>query len=85
MADLGPWLITARSAEHADYLIRSRAEQRGLHVTSVEVSDGGGDMWSVTVVVEEPDDVARAAQLNDDTQVLHLGTHRPPQGGDRRE
>jgi hypothetical protein len=78
MADLGPWMITARSAEHAEYLIRSRAEQRGLHVTSISVADGGRDMWSVSVVVEEPDEVARAASLNADTQVLHLDTHRPP-------
>lgn len=76
MADLGPWMITARSAEHAEYLMRSRAEQRGLHVTSVTVADGGGAMWSVAVTVEEPDDVANAARLNDDTQVLHLDTHR---------
>jgi hypothetical protein len=77
MAQLGPWLITARNAEHAEYLIRSRAEQRGLHVTAVGVEGGDGEMWQVTVEVEESAEVGTAAQIGDDTQVFHLDTHRP--------
>jgi hypothetical protein len=76
MAQLGPWMITARNQQHAEYLIRSRAEQRGLHVESVEASGGDADMWSVSVVVTEDEDVGKAAQLGDDTQVFHLDTHK---------
>jgi hypothetical protein len=77
MAELGPWLITARSKEHAEYLVRSRAEQRGVHIESVEATGGDGDMWQVTVTVTEDAEKGQAARLGDDTQVLHFDTHPP--------
>lgn len=76
MADLGPWLITARSKEHAEYLVLSRAEQRGLHVEHIEATGGDGDMWQVTATVTEDAEAGQAARLGDDTQVLHLDLHR---------
>lgn len=78
MADLGPWLITARSKAHAEYLVRSRAEQRGLHVERLEATGGENDMWQVTATVTEDETAGQAAQLGDDTQVLHFETHRFP-------
>jgi hypothetical protein len=66
-------MITARNKEHAEYLVRSRAEQRGVHVSRVDVSGGDGGMWLVSAVVEEPADVGEAARLGDDTQTLHIG------------
>jgi hypothetical protein len=74
MAELGPWMITARNREQAEYLVRSRAEQRGVDLGGVEVSGGSGGMWLVTVTV---DDIAaaEAAQLTQDTQVLHVNGH----------
>jgi hypothetical protein len=75
MAELGPWMITARNKEHAEYLVRSRAEQRGLHVTDIDVSSGSGGMWLVGVTVTDSSEVADAARLDEDTQVLHLGIH----------
>jgi hypothetical protein len=75
MAELGPWLITARSKEHAEYLVLSRAEQRGLHVERVEATGGSGDMWEVTATVKEDAEAGQAARLGDDTQVLHFDTH----------
>jgi hypothetical protein len=32
-------------------------------------------MWLVSVVVSDPVEVAEAARLGDDTQVLHFDTH----------
>jgi hypothetical protein len=80
MADLGPWMITARNKEHAEYLVRSRAEQRGVHISSVDASGGEGDMWLVSVVVTDSPEEGEAARLGDDTQVLHFDTHRRAQG-----
>jgi hypothetical protein len=83
MAELGPWLITARNREHAEYLVRSRAEQRGVTVSHVDISGGEGDMWLVSVVVTDSAETAEAARLGDDTQVLHFDNHPrstpPPQ------
>lgn len=76
MAELGPWLITARSKEHAEYLVRSRAEQRGLHIEHIEASGGDNDMWQVTATVTEDAEAGQAARLGDDTQVLHLDLRR---------
>jgi len=73
MADLGPWMITAHNREHAEYLVRSRAEQRGLHISRLDVSGGEGDMWLVSVEVTESTEAGEAARLEDDTHVLHLG------------
>jgi hypothetical protein len=76
MAELGPWMITARNREHAEYLVRSRAEQRGVDVSRVDVSGGHGGMWLVSVVVTDSAEAGEAARLGDDTQVIHLDTHR---------
>jgi hypothetical protein len=78
MAELGPLLITAHNAAQAEYLVRSRAEQRGIVVSRVEVSGGDRGMWLVTVVVTDGDAVvdATAARLAEDTQVIHLDLHR---------
>lgn len=76
MAELGPWLITARSKAHAEYLVLSRAEQRGVHVEQVEATGGENDMWQVTVSITESAEVGQAARLGDDTQVLHFDNHK---------
>jgi hypothetical protein len=75
MTELGPWMITARSKEQAEYLIRSRAEQRGLHLTALTVSDGASGMWQVSATVSDSAETAAAARLGDDTKVLHLDIH----------
>jgi hypothetical protein len=72
MADLGPWMITAHNAEQAEYVVRSRAEQRGIAISSIEVSGGEGGMWRVTASVTDSATAAEAARLGEDTQVLHL-------------
>jgi acyl dehydratase len=76
MAELGPWMITARNREHAEYLIRSRAEQRGVTIDEVDVSGGEGGMWRVSAVVTGSAEAGAAARLGEDTQVIHLDTHR---------
>jgi hypothetical protein len=78
MATLGPWMITAHNEAQAEYLVRSRAEQRGVTVDQVEVAGGGSGMWLVTVTVADTA-TAEAARLADDTQAIHLETHRPRQ------
>jgi ribosomal protein L18E len=77
MAELGPWMITAHNKEQAEYLVRSRAEQRGVDVSRIDVSGGSGDMWLVTVTVSDAES-AEAARLAEDTQVLHLPSHTRP-------
>jgi hypothetical protein len=77
MTELGPLMITARNAAQAEYVVRSRAEQRGVTVSAVEVSGGDGGMWLVRVTVVDNDKLGDAARLGDDTQAIHLGTHRP--------
>jgi hypothetical protein len=77
MTELGPWMITARNAAQAEYIVRSRAEQRGVDISQVEVSGGEGGMWQVTATASDTEQVGKAARLGDDTQVLHLDTHRP--------
>jgi hypothetical protein len=81
MTDLGPWMITAHNKEHAEYLVRSRAEQRGVHISQVEVAGGQGGMWEVSAVIEDPAEVGEAARLGEDTQALHIGTHGDSQHG----
>jgi hypothetical protein len=78
VTQLGPWMITARNKEHAEYLVRSRAEQRGVHVISIDASGGESGMWTVTAEVSDAPEAAEAARLNEDTQVIHLDTHRQP-------
>jgi hypothetical protein len=83
MAEVGPWMITARTREHAEYLVRSRAEQRGVHVTEVTATGGDNDMWVVTATAADPDQ-ARAARLGDDTGVIHIDTHGGYRGASGR-
>ena len=80
MAEIGPLTITAHNAGQAEYIVRSRAEQRGVAVQGVSVSAAGTGAWAVFVTVSD-DDVAKlaAAELDEDTQVLHFRSHtRPP-------
>lgn len=68
--------VAARSRDQAEYLIRSRAEQRGVRVHNVDVSDAGHDVWSVTLFVDDEDaEKLAAAALDQDTQVMHLRNH----------
>ena len=78
MAEVGPFAITARNAAQAEYVVRSRAEQRGVKVQSLEVSESGPGSWLVTVTVADGDaDKLTDAHLDEDTQVLHFRrTHR---------
>lgn len=73
MAELGPLTITAHNAGQAEYLVRSRAEQRGVRVHGVDVASAGAGAWYVTVTVDDAD-VAKGltARLDEDTQVLHF-------------
>jgi hypothetical protein len=77
VAELGPLTITARNRDQAEYLVRSRAEQRGVRIEQMTVDDAGAGGFAVTVTVSD-DDAAKlaAAQLDEDTQVLHFRTHR---------
>jgi hypothetical protein len=75
MAELGPWMITAHNKEQAEYLVRSRAEQRGVDLDGVDVAGGSGGMWQVSVTVTDAA-AGEAAQLGQDTQVMHLSGHR---------
>jgi hypothetical protein len=77
MAQLGPFTVTAHNGAQAEYLLRSRAEQRGVGISAVEVTEGSPGRWLVTVTVADAA-AAEAARLGDDTQVLHLNV------GDRR-
>jgi hypothetical protein len=76
MADVGPMTITARNREQAEYLVRSRAEQRGVRVHDVEVTEAGGG-FLVTLAVDDADAVV-AAELGEDTQVFHLHRQTRP-------
>ena len=77
MAQVGPLAITARNAAQAEYLARSRAEQRGVRVHGIDVTDGGNGAWFVTVSVDDGDtDRLLDAHLDEDTQVLHFRSHR---------
>lgn len=78
MPELGPLTITARNREQAEYLVRSRAQQRGVHVQSVELTEAGAGAWFVTVTVADDDaEKLAAAALDEDTQVLHFRNHPP--------
>jgi hypothetical protein len=68
-------MITAHNKEQAEYLVRSRAEQRGVDIGQVDVSGGDGGMWIVTVTVSDSDK-GESARLGDDTQAIHLDAHR---------
>ena len=74
--ELGPLTIAAHSRAQAEYLIRSRAEQRGVRLRSLAVSEAGHDVWSVTVEVDDDDaDKLALAALDQDTQVMHFRNH----------
>lgn len=74
MPELG-LTVYARNREQAEYLVRSRAEQRGVAVTRVDVSYASVDAWFVTVTVTDLAQ-AEAARLDEDTTVLYLSHHR---------
>jgi hypothetical protein len=77
MAEVGPFAITARNAAQAEYLARSRAEQRGVRIESIGVTDGGNGAWSVTITVSDDDvDKLTEAHVEEDTQVLHFRRNR---------
>jgi hypothetical protein len=76
MTQVGPLTITAHNRAQAEYLVRSRAQQRGIDLRSVEVEDAGTGIWFVTVTVD--DDAAAgiaAAALDEDTTVMHFRNH----------
>jgi hypothetical protein len=78
MAEVGPLVITAHNAAQASYLARSRAEQRGVRVESIEVEDGGPGTWAVTLTVPDDDvDKVIEAHVEEDTQVLHFRRTHP--------
>jgi hypothetical protein len=77
MAEVGPFAITARNAAQAEYVARSRAEQRGITVQSVQIEEAPGGSWLVTMRVADDDaDRLTDAHVDEDTQVLHFRRHR---------
>jgi sarcosine oxidase gamma subunit len=76
LTELGPLTITARNRDQAEYLVRSRAQQRGVDISAMTITEAGPDAWFVSVSVPDQD-AARlvAAALEEDTQVLHLRNH----------
>lgn len=76
MTHVGPLTIPARNRDQAEYLVRSRAQQRGVRLKDVVVEEAGSGTWAVTLSVED-DDAARlaAAALDEDTTVMHFRTH----------
>ncbi len=81
MAELGPLTITARNRDQAEYLVRSRAEQRGVEAQRVDVTPAGAGVWFVTITVADRDAAKlEAARLDEDTAVLHFRTHTHRRG-----
>jgi hypothetical protein len=76
MAEVGPFAITARNAAQAEYLARSRAEQRGVNLQGLRVEEAPGGSWLVTLTVAD-DDAERVseAHVDEDTTVLHFRRH----------
>lgn len=76
MPQVGPLTIPAHNAAQAEYLVRSRAQQRGIRLDAVDVSDAGTGSWFVTVTVDD-DNATRiaAAALDEDTTVMHFRNH----------
>jgi hypothetical protein len=80
--ELGPLTVAAHTRGQAEYLIRSRAEQRGVRLRSLEVSEAGHDVWSVVVEVDDADaDKLALAALDQDTQVMHIRNHPSRRSG----
>jgi len=78
--ELGPLTITAHNRDQAEYLVRSRAQQRGVSVQGIDVAPAGPGAWLVTIDVADTDaELLAAAALEEDTQVLHFRSH-PPRG-----
>jgi hypothetical protein len=76
MAELGPLTITAHNRDQAEYLVRSRAQQRGVAISDLRVEEAGTGAWFVTLTVDDADaGRGLAAALDEDTQVLHLRSH----------
>ena len=76
MPELGPLTIMARNRDQAEYLVTSRAQQRGVTIRRVEVAEAGPGAWFVTVTVDDRDVASlAAAALDEDTQVLHFRNH----------
>jgi hypothetical protein len=76
MAQVGPLTITARNEAQAEYLVRSRAQQRGITVRELDVSDAGTGIWFVTITVDDKDAAKlAAAALDQDTTVMHFRNH----------
>ena len=66
-----PLSIVARNSQQADYLVRSRAEQRGVAVERIDVVSLGGEVWLVSVSVPDADaEKAQASHLEQDTGVF---------------
>ena len=76
MTQVGPLTITAHNGAQAEYLVRTRAQQRGIALHNVEVADAGTGMWFVTVEVDD-DAAAKIAEaaLDEDTTVMHFRNH----------
>lgn len=76
MTQVGPLRVTAHNGAQAEYLVRSRAQQRGIQLLGVEVAEASADSWFVTVEVddEEAAKIATAA-LDEDTTVMHFRNH----------
>jgi hypothetical protein len=76
VAEVGPLTITAHNRAQAEYLVRSRAQQRRISITDVAVEDAGTGIWFVTVTVADEDDATlAAAALDQDTTVMHFRNH----------
>ena len=76
MTSVGPLTIPAHNRDQAEYLIRSRAQQRGVKLNDVVIEDSGTGTWAVTVSVDD-DEAAQlaAASLEEDTTVMHFRNH----------
>jgi hypothetical protein len=76
VTQLGPLRVTAHNSAQAEYLVRSRAQQRGIRLQGVEVTEASAGSWFVTVEVED-DEAGKiaAAALDEDTTVMHFRNH----------
>ena len=76
MTSVGPLTIPAHNREQAEYLVRSRAQQRGVNLKDVVVEDAGTGTWAVTVSVDDDEESQQAAAaLDQDTTVMHFRNH----------
>lgn len=69
--DVGPLMVAARNEQQAAYLVRSRAQQRGVDITDLSIAPASPGMWAVTVCTSD-DATAAALRLADTTGVLRL-------------